>query len=97
MCNIIPLLLWIIGVDYCNSQELFTYPLISQNDSALSRPVLTIAASFSTDGGWYGGSTVSGAMLALEHINNRSNILSNYTLTMNWGNTKVSLIYDLNM
>ncbi|KAJ8044406.1 Gamma-aminobutyric acid type B receptor subunit 1 [Holothuria leucospilota] len=49
----------------------------------------------SMSGGWDGSGCLVAAELALEQINNRTDILADYELKMLWNDTQVSLINRL--
>lgn len=50
---------------------------------------LYIGGMFSMTGGWDGSGCLMAAELALEQINNRTDILPDYELKMVWGDTQV--------
>lgn len=56
-----------------------------------ARIPLYIGGMFSLSGGWDGSGCLVSAELALDQINNRSDILPDYELKMIWNDTKVSL------
>lgn len=56
---------------------------------------LYIGGMMSMSGGWDGSGCLVAAELALEQINNRTDILANYELKMLWNDTQVSLINRL--